>query len=86
MSLDLADSPDRVAERMCRAIEDALPGARAAVRASSPGHFEVRVVSEAFRGKSRVDQQRLVLGALSPLMHGDRAPVHAIDRIEALLP
>lgn len=86
MSLDVLDSPDRLTERMRRAIEEALPEARAAVRASSPGHFEVRVVSEAFRGKSRLEQQRLVLGALAPLMHGDRAPVHAIDRIEALLP
>lgn len=86
MTLELTDSPRRLAERMCRAIEEALPGSRAAVRASSPGHFEVRVVSEAFRGRSRLDQQRMVLGALAPLMQGDGAPVHAIDRIEALLP
>ncbi len=73
-------------DRMIVAIEAALPGAQVAVRASGPGHFEVRVVSEAFRGRSRLDQQRLVLGALAPLMQGDRAPVHAIDRIETLLP
>jgi stress-induced morphogen len=86
LSLDLVDAPSRLPERMQRAIEAALPGAAVAVRNSGPGHFEVRVVSEAFRGKSRLEQQRLVLGALAPLMQGERAPVHAIDRIETLLP
>ena len=86
MSLEMLNSPARVLERMQSAIEAALPGAQVALRASSPGHFEVRVVSEAFRGKSRLDQQRLVLGALAPLMHGESAPVHAIDQLQTLLP
>lgn len=82
----MADPLLDLLERMTTAIETAIAGSQAAVRASGPGHFEVRVVSEAFRGRSRLDQQRLVLGALAPLMQGDRAPVHAIDRIETLLP
>lgn len=86
MSLELLNSPDRVVERMRGAIAEALPGATIEVRASSPGHFEIRVVSEAFRGKGRVEQQRLVLGAIAPLMLGDAAPVHAVDRLETLLP
>jgi acid stress-induced BolA-like protein IbaG/YrbA len=86
MSLEMLNSPDRVVERMRSAIEQALPGATIEIRASSPGHFEIRVVSAVFRGKGRVDQQRLVLAAIAPLMHGDAAPVHAIDRLETLLP
>jgi acid stress-induced BolA-like protein IbaG/YrbA len=86
MSFEIVNSPARVAERMQGVIEAALPGAEVAVRASGPGHFEVRVVSEAFRGQSRLDQQRLVLGALAPLMQGENAPVHAIDQIQTLLP
>ncbi len=86
MSFEVIHSPASVIERMSRAIEAALPGAEIAVRAASPGHFEIRVVSESFRGKSRVDQQRLVLGAIAPLMSGDDAPVHAIDQLQTLVP
>jgi acid stress-induced BolA-like protein IbaG/YrbA len=86
MSFEVLNSPGRVLERMRSAIEGALPGAAVEIRGSSPGHFEIRVVSEAFRGESRVGQQRLVLAAIAPLMHGDGAPVHAIDRLETLLP
>ena len=38
-------------------------------------HFEAVIVSEAFEGKSRVDQQRMVFGALGELMQG---PIHAL--------
>ena len=86
MSFEVLNSPDRVLERVQSAISAAIPGAQVAVRAASPGHFEIRVVAEAFRGRSRVDQQRLVLGAIAPLMHGDDAPVHAVDQLQTLLP
>ncbi|NNL64814.1 MAG: BolA/IbaG family iron-sulfur metabolism protein [Myxococcales bacterium] len=52
----------------------------------SPGHFEIRVVSSAFEGLSRVKQQQLVYGAITPLMSGDAPPVHAVDRLETLVP
>jgi len=51
------------------------------VTASSPGHFEIRVSAEAFAGRSRVQQQQLVYAAIAPLMKGDAAPVHAVDRL-----
>lgn len=38
-------------------------------------HFQVVVVSDAFAGRSRVDRQRLVYGALQEEMAG---PVHAL--------
>ena len=86
MSFEIVNSPDRIVEKLRSAVVAAVPGADVSVHASSPGHFELRVVSEAFRGKSRVDQQRLVLGAITGLMSGDDAPVHAIDRLETILP
>lgn len=86
MSFDLVNSPGRVVERMRAAIQQALPGAEVEVRASSPGHFEIRVVSEAFRDKSRVAQQRLVYAAIADLMSGDAAPVHAVDSLQTLVP
>ncbi|HJK91097.1 MAG TPA: BolA family transcriptional regulator [Polyangiaceae bacterium LLY-WYZ-15_(1-7)] len=38
-------------------------------------HYEAVIVSEAFEGKSRVDQQRMVFSALGELMDG---PIHAL--------
>jgi acid stress-induced BolA-like protein IbaG/YrbA len=73
--------PEEVRGRIEAAIAEALPGARIAVRAGSPGHFEIDVTSEAFAGKSRVQQQQLVYAAIAPLMSGDAAAVHAVDRM-----
>ena len=68
------------------AITSSLPGAQVAVTSRSPGHFDISVVSEEFRGKTRVACQRLVYKAITPLMAGDRAPVHAVDSLETRLP
>lgn len=38
-------------------------------------HFEARIVSEAFAGKSRIEQHQLVYAALGEAMHG---PIHAL--------
>ena len=38
-------------------------------------HYEAVIVSPAFEGKSRVDQQRMVFAALGELMSG---PIHAL--------
>jgi acid stress-induced BolA-like protein IbaG/YrbA len=73
--------PEEVAGKLREAIEQAMPEARVQVVAASPGHFEVEVVSDAFEGLSRVKQQQKVYAAIAPLMRGDAAPVHAIDRM-----
>jgi BolA protein len=46
------------------------PGAR------SGGHYRVRVVAEAFRGRSALERHRLVYAALAPLLQGS---VHAVN-------
>jgi BolA protein len=46
------------------------------------GHFRVRIVAEAFRGKSAIQRHRLVFAAVSELMKGD---IHALN-IEARTP
>jgi stress-induced morphogen len=38
-------------------------------------HYRAVIVSAAFRGKSRIEQHKLVYQALGTLMHG---PVHAL--------
>ncbi len=66
-------------------IQKALPDA--VVEASGGGgHFSLVVTSTAFSGKGPVDAQRLVYSAITHLMKGDRAPVHAIDSLRTKLP
>ena len=68
------------------AVREAMPEAEVEVTAAGPGHFELRVTSTAFAGKTRVRQQQLVYGAIAHLMSGANAPVHAIDRLECIIP
>lgn len=82
MGLPLYDSAEAVAAGLRDAIRAALPDAAVEVAPGSPGHFALSVVSQAFAGKSMVQQQQLVYRAIAPLMKGDGAPVHAIDRLQ----
>ncbi len=75
---------DPTVQQMRAAIEAALPDASVEVVKNSPGHFQIKVVSPAFAGKSRVRQQQMVLSAIADLMKGEAAPVHAIDRLDTL--
>ena len=68
------------------AVRQAMPEAEVEVTAAGPGHFELRVTDAAFASKSRVRQQQLVYGAIAHLMSGPNAPVHAIDRLECIIP
>jgi acid stress-induced BolA-like protein IbaG/YrbA len=84
--LNAGPDPEVVARRIREAIEGAIPGARALVRCASPGHFEIEVTAEAFAGRPRVKQHQMVYAAITPLMSGDAAPVHAVDRLDCLTP
>jgi stress-induced morphogen len=82
MGLPLYESAESVAAGLRDSIRAALPDATVEVSPGSPGHFTLRVVSQAFAGKSMVQQQQLVYQAIASLMKGDGAPVHAIDRLQ----
>ena len=86
MALQILNQPDDVLDKIKTAIAAAIEGADVHVSSMSPGHFDIRVVSSAFEGLSRVKQQQLVYGAITPLMSGDAPPVHAVDRLETLTP
>lgn len=86
MSLEVLDSSNEIAARLRAAVEGALPGARVEANPTAPGHFELTVLSEAFRGRSLVEQHQLVYAAVAPLMRGANAPVHAIDRLRTQAP
>ena len=86
MALRIVGASEGVAERMAEAIRAALPGCAVEVAPRGSGHFEVSVAAEAFRGHSTLQQHQLVYAALAPLMAGDAAPVHAIDRLSTRVP
>jgi acid stress-induced BolA-like protein IbaG/YrbA len=78
------ESRSDVVEAIRGSILEAIPDADVRVSTGGPGHFEIRVVSPVFDGKTRVKQQQLVYGAIAHLMAGADAPVHAVDRLECV--
>jgi acid stress-induced BolA-like protein IbaG/YrbA len=61
-------------------IETKIPGARAEVSGGG-GHYVIAVTAAAFAGKSMLEQQRMVYGAIADLMRGEDAPIHAVDKL-----
>lgn len=86
MTLQILNAPDDTTTQLRKALESAFPGDPVEVSPGGAGHFALRVVSRQFEGKSRVQQQQLVYRAISHLLSGDAAPVHAIDRMETKTP
>jgi stress-induced morphogen len=70
-----------IAKQLHAAVVSQLPDAQVEVTIGSPGHYSLEVSSAAFAGKTPLAKQRLVYSAISHLMGGDDAPVHAIDRL-----
>lgn len=60
-----------------RLIKEALPDAKVTIRdlAGDGDHYAAEVISEAFRGKSRVQQHQMVYAALKGRMGGE---LHAL--------
>jgi len=83
--LSAPSDPSALCEQLRSAIEAALAGSRAAVRAAGAGHFEIDVAWAGFAGKSKLQQHQLVYRAITTFLSGDAAPVHAIDRLDCRL-
>ncbi len=79
-------APEEIAAQIQRAIVSAIPNAAIDVVSGGPGHFEISVVSPIFEDKSRVQQHQLVYGAITHLMSGPQAPIHAVDRLDCRTP
>ena len=76
-----------IEETMKAAILEKIPDANVVVASGSGGgHFTVQVISPVFEGKSMLESQRLVLGAIAHLMKGDAPPVHAVDSLKTRTP
>ncbi len=74
-----------VIDALREAIERQVPHSRAEVNGSG-GHFSIEVTSPEFAGKSMLESQRMVYGAIAHLMKGDMAPVHAVDSLKTRTP
>ena len=89
MALQILGSPgtsQKLLDEIRSSIENAIEGSTVQVIANGGGHFEICVTSEAFAEKSRVQQQQRVYAAITHLMKGDAAPVHAVDQLQTLVP
>jgi stress-induced morphogen len=67
-------TPEEIKQR----IETAIPGARADVEDYTGGgdHFRATVTAEAFSGRSRIEQHRLVYEVFGSEIGG---PIHALS-------
>lgn len=63
-----------------RLIKATFPQAEVEIRdlAGDGNHYAATVVDESFRGKNRVQQQRMVNAALKDILEGANAPLHAL--------
>lgn len=61
-------------------IREAFPDARVTITdlAGDGNHYAAEVVDESFRGKNRVQQQRMVYAALKGRMDGPDGALHAL--------
>lgn len=66
-------SPETVRELILRAFPDA--DVELQDLTGTQDHYQARIVSSAFEGKSLIEQHQLVYGALGSAMHG---PIHAL--------
>ncbi len=73
--------PSNLSDEIKQRIASAIPGAGVVVNLASDRHYEISVVSAAFEGLSQVKQHQQVYAAITDLMAGDNASVHAIDRM-----
>ena len=59
-------------------IRSEFPDAEIVVQGDDGAHFAATVVDESFRGKNRVQQQRMVYAALKGAMDGPDGALHAL--------
>ena len=85
MSHHLTTFQGSVTDAVKKAIEDAIPDARAEVTGEG-GHYNIVVISNVFEGKSMLQSHQMVLASIAHLMKGDMAPVHAVDSLKTRTP
>ena len=64
-------------ETINKLLTDAFPDSEISVQGDDGHHFEAKIISKLFAGKSRVEQQRLVYAVLEPYIASGE--LHAIS-------
>lgn len=72
-----------ILEAIRKAIHDKVENAEVEVTGGG-GHFSIVVKAPVFQGKGMLESQRIVYGAITHLMKGDMAPVHAVDSLKTI--
>lgn len=85
MSEHPTDFVGSIEEAIRSGIVAKIPDAKVEV-AGGGGHWRIDVVSTVFAGKSMLENQRLVLGAIKHLINGANPPVHAVDSLTTRTP
>ncbi|MEO0485085.1 MAG: BolA family transcriptional regulator [Pseudomonadota bacterium] len=65
-------------EKIEALIREDFPDAQIMVEGDDGAHFAATVVDESFKGKNRVQQQRMVYAALKGAMDGPNGALHAL--------
>ncbi|MDP9152430.1 MAG: BolA family transcriptional regulator [Myxococcota bacterium] len=85
----MSDHPTRfkgsIPDAIVASIRGVLADAKTEVSGGG-GHYTIVVTSAAFEGKTMLESQRLVYGAIAHLMSGADAPVHAVDTLKTRTP
>ena len=85
MSDHPTDFVGSIPDAITSSIKEKMPDATVEVSGGG-GHYTIVVVSTAFAGKSMLESQRLVLGAIKHLINGAAPPVHAVDSLVTRTP
>lgn len=85
MTLSMNEPGEDTSESIRAAIKSRLPDATVEVSGSG-GHFEIHVEAARFENRSTLERQRVVYHAISHLMSGENAPVHAVDKLSTSVP
>lgn len=75
------DTLDEIHKRVSAAIPGAIIQAN-----GGGGHYTISVVSAQFEGLRTLARKRLVYSAITELMTGSDAPIHAVDRLDTKTP
>lgn len=67
-------------------IETAIKDSQVEVSDNGNLHYALKVTAPVFADLSQVKQHQLVYAAIKDLMAGHDAPIHAIDKMEILIP
>ncbi len=78
--------PTDISSEIKSRIETAIKDSQVEVSDNGNLHYALAVTSSTFSGLSQVKQHQLVYAAIKDLMAGHEAPIHAIDKMEILIP